>query len=44
LHVVATGPWQYRLGIIEDGGEMIVITAMLWFVHAHRRSLQAASQ
>ena len=44
LHVVASGSWQYRLGIIEDGGEMVVITAMLWLVYAHRRSLQAASQ
>ena len=45
---LAGGPQRGRdlgnLGIIEDGGEMIVITAMLWFVHAHRRSLQAASQ
>ena len=35
LHVIATGRWEYRLGIIEDGGEMIVVTALLWALAAH---------
>jgi hypothetical protein len=35
LHVLATGPWEYRLGIIEDGGEMIVVTALLWALAVH---------
>ena len=39
LHVVVTGAWRYRLGILEDGGELIVITAMLWFMYAHGRFL-----
>jgi hypothetical protein len=37
LHIIATGTWQYRLGILEDGGEMMVITVMLWFMYTHRR-------
>ena len=33
LHAAATQtPWGYRLGIIEDGGEMVVLTAMLWLL------------
>ena len=37
LHIIATGTWQYRLGILEDGGEMVVITMMLWFMYTHRQ-------
>jgi hypothetical protein len=33
LHVVMTGPWEYRMGIVEDGGEMIVVTIILWFLY-----------
>jgi hypothetical protein len=33
LHVVMTGTWEYRLGIVEDGGEMLVVTTVLWFLY-----------
>jgi hypothetical protein len=33
LHVVMTGAWKYRLGVVEDGGEMIVVTTVLWFLY-----------
>jgi len=33
LHVVMAGTWEYRLGIIEDGGEMLVVTTVLWFLY-----------
>jgi hypothetical protein len=35
LHVLTRGATQYRLGITEDGGEMLVITVLLWVVAIH---------
>jgi hypothetical protein len=36
LHIIVTAdPWNYRLGIIEDGGEMLMVTALLWALAAH---------
>lgn len=33
VHIeVVSNPWNYRLGIIEDGGEMLVVSIMLWYV------------
>ena len=29
------GAWHYRLGILDDGGELITITVMLWIVLRH---------
>lgn len=35
LHVIARGATEYRLGITEDGGEMLIITILLWVMAAH---------
>lgn len=43
LHVVMTGAWEYRLGIVEDGGEMIVITTVLWFLYTTCRQINRPS-
>ena len=41
LHVAAAqAPWHYRLGIIEDGGEMVVLTMMLWVLFESVRAAQ----
>lgn len=32
LHMVVSGYWIYRMGIIEDGGEMLTISLMVWYV------------
>lgn len=29
---VASNPWHHRLGIIEDGGELLVMSIILWYV------------
>jgi hypothetical protein len=28
-------PWRYRLGIVEDGGELLSMTVLLWLVFVH---------
>jgi hypothetical protein len=28
-------PWRYRLGIVEDGGELLAMTVLLWLVFLH---------
>lgn len=35
VHIRVSGPWSYRLGIVEDGGEMLVISIILWYVVAN---------
>jgi len=30
-------PWHYRLGIVDDGGELVMITVMLWIALRHLR-------
>ena len=43
LHVPMTGTWEYRQGIVEDGGEMIVITTVLWFLYVTWRATRSRS-
>lgn len=43
LHVVMTGTWEYRLGIVEDGGEMIVVTTVLWFLYVTWRAMHGTA-
>jgi hypothetical protein len=33
--VVRTNPWNYRLGILEESGEMVVVTAIIGLVAVH---------
>lgn len=40
LHAfVPRGPWSYRLGIIEDGGELVAMTLLLWLTMTHAISM-----
>ena len=32
---VASDPWNYRLGMVEDGGEMLVISIILGYLLAN---------
>ena len=41
--MVLSDPWHYRLGMIEDGGEMLVMSTVLWFVFSLLRSADEPS-
>ena len=47
LHsMIEHDPWRYRLGIVEDGGELLSMTVLLWlvFVHAVEGGLGTAAR
>lgn len=36
LHsIVTSNPWHYRLGMLEDGGELLAMSVILWLVFTH---------
>jgi hypothetical protein len=44
LHsMIVHDPWRYRLGIVEDGGELLSMTVLLWLAFVHTVEGRAAS-